>query len=44
LAEKRNDKVWEVADLLYFINAYMAQENIEWNEVLNELQRKRRLK
>ena len=41
-ADNRENKIWEVADLLYFLTVYMAKENITMNEVMNELQRRRR--
>lgn len=41
-AGDRGNKIWEVADLLYFLTVYMAKENITMNEVMNELQRRRR--
>ena len=37
-----DNKVWEVADLLYFLVAYMAKEKIDFSEVYNELQRRNR--
>ena len=37
-----DNKVWEVADLLYFLTAYMAKEKIDFCQVYNELQRRHR--
>jgi len=42
LAEDRDNKVWEAADLLYFLTVFLVKEGIGLDEVLNELQRRRR--
>ncbi|RMG34822.1 MAG: phosphoribosyl-ATP diphosphatase, partial [Methanobacteriota archaeon] len=39
----RDNLIWEIADLLYFISVYMVQNGIHWKDVLLEL-RKRRFK
>lgn len=39
----RDNLVWELGDLLYFVSVLMVQQGIEWKEVLQEL-RKRRFK
>lgn len=36
-AKDKEDQVWEVADLIYFVIAYMAKNNLNWSEILNEL-------
>ena len=41
IAETRSNKIWELADILYFLEVFMAQENISIQEVINELQRRR---
>lgn len=42
LADDRDNKVWEAADLLYFLTVLLAKEQIGLDEVMNELQRRRR--
>lgn len=42
-AEKNEDVIWEVADLLYFINVLLAKRGVTLDAVLKELQRRRRL-
>lgn len=42
VATDYENKIWEVADLLYFLLVYMAKEDIAMDQVLNELQRRRR--
>ncbi len=37
----RDNKVWEAADLLYFLTVFLQKENISVQEVLMELQRRR---
>jgi len=39
-AKTHDEKVWEAADILYFITALMTRENITIAEVLNELDRR----
>ncbi len=41
-ARSREDKIWEVGDLLYFLTCFMAKEKISFQEVFNELQRRDR--
>lgn len=43
-AHERDHIIWEAADLLYFITVRLAQQNINLNEVINELRRRRRAK
>ena len=42
-AKDKNNAIWEVADLLYFLTAFMVSEGIEIKQVLNELQRRNRV-
>jgi len=37
LAKKRNDQVWELADIIYFLTVYMAKNKIDFTDVVNEL-------
>ncbi len=39
-AEDRDEVIWEVADLLYFVNVLMHREGVEWKDVLDELDRR----
>lgn len=39
-AEDRGEVIWEVADLLYFVNVLMHREGVEWKDVLDELDRR----
>jgi len=41
-ARSRENKIWEVGDLLYFLTCYLAKEGISFAEVFNELQRRDR--
>ncbi len=41
-ARSRENKIWEVGDLLYFLTCYLAKENISFAEVFGELQRRDR--
>ena len=41
-AKKKEEIVWETADLMFFILVYLEKNNIEYNEVLKELKRRRR--
>jgi len=36
-AKKEKDKIWEIADLMYFIFVYMAKHNITLEAIRNEL-------
>lgn len=39
-AENLDEVVWEVADLLYFMNVLMHREGVSWQNVLDELDRR----
>lgn len=39
-AEKKDDVIWEVADLLYFVNVLMHREGVDWKDILDELDRR----
>jgi phosphoribosyl-ATP pyrophosphohydrolase/phosphoribosyl-AMP cyclohydrolase len=39
-AEGKAEVVWEVADLLYFMNVLMHREGVSWKDVLDELDRR----
>lgn len=39
-AEGKDEVVWEVADLLYFMNVLMHREGVSWKDVLDELDRR----
>ncbi len=39
-AEDRDEVVWEVADLLYFMNVLMHREGVSWQDVLDELDKR----
>ena len=39
-AEGKADVVWEVADLLYFVNVLMHREGVSWKDVLGELDKR----
>ncbi len=39
-AEGKADVVWEVADLLYFMNVLMYREGVSWKDVLDELDKR----
>jgi len=41
-ATNYDNKIWEVADLLYFLSCYIVRENINLHQVFNELQRRNR--
>ena len=43
-ANTTDEKVWEVADLLYFLTTFMATNEISFAQVLNELQRRHLVK
>ena len=36
-AREKSARIWEVADLLYFTLVYMAKNNLNWKEIINEL-------
>jgi phosphoribosyl-ATP pyrophosphohydrolase/phosphoribosyl-AMP cyclohydrolase len=42
LADERDEKVREAADLIYFLSALLAKERIGFDEVMTELRRRRR--
>ncbi len=37
----KENLIWEVGDLLYFISVFMVQHHIEWKDILRELRRRR---
>lgn len=39
-AEGKDEVIWEAADLLYFASVLMYQENVSWQDVYNELDRR----
>lgn len=39
-AENRDEVIWEAADLLYFMSVLMHRENVSWDDVLDELDRR----
>ena len=39
-AESKDDVIWEAADLLYFMSVLLHRENVDWEDVLNELDRR----
>ncbi|MBC7364414.1 MAG: bifunctional phosphoribosyl-AMP cyclohydrolase/phosphoribosyl-ATP diphosphatase HisIE [Candidatus Aminicenantes bacterium] len=43
-AKSRDEIIWEAADLLYFTTVLLAREGVKFQEVLRELQRRRRKK
>ena len=38
----RENLIWEAADVTYFLTVLLARQGVGWNEVLNELARRRR--
>lgn len=40
--DRPDDLVWECADLIYFLTVQMAAGGVTWNQVLNELARRRK--
>jgi glycosyltransferase involved in cell wall biosynthesis len=40
ILEGKADVVWEVADLLYFVNVLMHREGVSWKDVLGELDKR----
>ena len=43
-AESRDEVIWEAADLLYFVSVLMYKENVTWQDVYNELDRRHKEK
>ena len=41
-AEEKKDIVWEAADVLFFLFVYLENRNIKFEEVLNELEARRK--
>lgn len=41
-AKTRDEIIWEAADVIYFVTALLAKSNVTFEEVLNELRRRRR--
>ncbi len=39
-AETREEVIWEVADLMYFMNVLMHKEGVTWKDVYDELDRR----
>ena len=39
-AEGKEEVIWECADLIYFMAVLMNKENVSWQDVLNELDRR----
>jgi len=42
LAETKEEKIWEISDLVYFLTVLMAKEDISFDDIKNELQKRRR--
>jgi phosphoribosyl-AMP cyclohydrolase / phosphoribosyl-ATP pyrophosphohydrolase len=42
LAETKEEKIWEISDLIYFLTVLMAKEDISFDEIKNELLKRRR--
>lgn len=42
IAKKKDEIIWEAADVLYFLTVLLAKSGIEISEVLNELRRRRK--
>ncbi len=40
-SDNRKNKIWECADLMYFLTVFMAKEHISLSEVFSELRRRR---
>ena len=40
--ETKEQGIWEVSDLLYFVSVLMAQKGVAWNDILKELERRNR--
>lgn len=43
-AESKDDVIWEVADLIYFVNVLMYKEGVSWNDVYDELDKRHKEK
>ena len=43
-AEGKEEVIWEVADLLYFVNVLMYKEGVSWKDVYDELDRRHKEK
>ena len=43
-AETRDDVIWEAADLLYFVSVLLHKENVTWQDVYDELDRRHKEK
>lgn len=43
-AENKDEVVWEVADLIYFMNVLMYKEGVSWKDVYDELDRRHKEK
>lgn len=41
-AKTKQDVIWEVADVFYFLNVLMYKENVSWKDVYDELDRRHR--
>lgn len=39
-AETREDYIWEASDLLYFISVLMYRQNITWQDIYDELDKR----
>ncbi len=40
-AQSKDELIWEAADVLYFLSVLMAKEDVTFDDVLNELRRRR---
>ncbi len=43
-ADGKNEVIWEAADLLYFVSVLMYKENVNWQDVYDELDRRHKEK
>lgn len=43
-ADGKDEVVWEAADLLYFVSVLMSRENVSWQDVYDELDRRHKEK
>ncbi len=43
-AEDKDEVIWETADLLYFVSVLMYKENVNWQDVYNELDKRHKEK
>ncbi len=41
-AQESREIIWEVSDLVYFVNVLMAKHGVSWQDILRELGRRRR--